>query len=157
MPVILHDTLSREKRPLLLKPGREVFGMYCCGPTVYGPAHIGNFRTFAVQDVLRRTLEVSGLKVKHVRNITDVDDKTIRGAQAAGQTLTDFTKGWTDKFHADCKALGLLPPHVEPSAVEHGLPLLVVKHVLLAVALHEHLAVQVAEPLLLAEVVAQGF
>ncbi len=119
MPVILHDTLSREKRPLLLKPGREVFGMYCCGPTVYGPAHIGNFRTFTLQDVLRRTLEVAGLKVKHVRNITDVDDKTIRGAQAAGQTLGAFTQGWTDKFHADCRALGLLVPHVEPSAIEH--------------------------------------
>ena len=119
MPVFLHDTMSREKRPLLPKPGRETYGMYCCGPTVYGPAHIGNFRTFTVQDVLRRTLEVAGLKVKHVRNITDVDDKTIRGAQAAGQTLGDFTKKWTDKFHADCKALGLLPPHVEPSAVEH--------------------------------------
>ena len=119
MPVFLHDTMSREKRPLLPKPGRDVYGMYCCGPTVYGPAHIGNFRTFTVQDVLRRTLEVGGLKVKHVRNITDVDDKTIRGAQAAGQTLGDFTKKWTDKFHADCQALGLLTPHVEPSAVVH--------------------------------------
>ena len=57
MPVFLHDTMSREKRPLLPKPGRDVYGMYCCGPTVYGPAHIGNFRTFTVQDVLRRTLE----------------------------------------------------------------------------------------------------
>ena len=119
MPVFLHDTMSREKRPLLTKPGHSIFGMYCCGPTVYGPAHIGNFRTFTVQDVLRRTLEVGGLKVKHVRNITDVDDKTIRGAQAAGQTLGDFTKKWTDKFHADCTALGLLAPHVEPSAVVH--------------------------------------
>ncbi|MEY3911095.1 MAG: hypothetical protein RLY37_563, partial [Verrucomicrobiota bacterium] len=119
MPVFLHDTMSREKRPLLPRPGRDVYGMYCCGPTVYGPAHIGNFRTFTVQDVLRRTLEVAGLKVKHVRNITDVDDKTIRGAQAVGQTLNAFTKTWTDKFHADCKALGLLTPHVEPSAVEH--------------------------------------
>lgn len=119
MTVFLHDTLSREKRPLLLKPGKASFGMYCCGPTVYGPAHIGNFRTFAVQDVLRRTLEVAGLTVKHVRNLTDVDDKTIRGAQAAGQTLAAFTRGWTEKFHADCRALGLLPPHVEPSAVEH--------------------------------------
>ena len=82
MPVFLHDTMSREKRPLLPKPGRDVYGMYCCGPTVYGPAHIGNFRTFTVQDVLRRTLEVAGLKVKHVRNITDVDDKTIRKLSA---------------------------------------------------------------------------
>jgi len=69
MAVFLHDTMSREKRPLLMKPGHETFGMYCCGPTVYGPAHIGNFRTFAVQDVLRRTLEIAGLQVKHVRNI----------------------------------------------------------------------------------------
>ena len=61
MPVFLHDTMSREKRPLLPKPGRDIYGMYCCGPTVYGPAHIGNFRTFTVQDVLRRTLEVTGL------------------------------------------------------------------------------------------------
>ena len=119
MPIVLHDTLSREMRPLSLKAGKSTFGMYCCGPTVYGPAHIGNFRTFTLQDVLRRTLEVDGLKVKHVRNITDVDDKTIRGAQAAGQTLTDFTKKWTEKFHADCKALGLLTPQVEPSAVAH--------------------------------------
>ncbi len=119
MPVFLHDTMSREVRPLLLKPGRSAFGMYCCGPTVYGPAHIGNFRTFLLQDVLRRALEVDGLKVKHVRNLTDVDDKTIRGAMAARTTLAAFTKGWTDKFHADCAALGLLVPHVEPSAVEH--------------------------------------
>ena len=60
-----------------------------------------------------------GFDVERVMNLTDVDDKTIRGAQAAGQTLAAFTKGWTDKFHADCKELGLLPPHVEPSAVEH--------------------------------------
>jgi len=119
MPVLLHDTMSRETRPLLPRAGKSSFGMYCCGPTVYGPAHIGNFRTFILQDVLRRTLEVDGLKVKHVRNITDVDDKTIRGAQAAQKTLSEFTKTWTDKFHADCEALGLLTPHVEPSAVAH--------------------------------------
>ena len=119
MPVFLHDTMSREKRPLLLKPGRSAFGMYCCGPTVYGPAHIGNFRTFILQDVLRRTLEVGGIPVKHVRNITDVDDKTIRGALKSGRSLREFTQGWTDKFHRDCAALNLLPPHVEPSAVEH--------------------------------------
>ena len=119
MPVQLHDTMSREMRPLLPKAGKTTFGMYCCGPTVYGPAHIGNFRTFILQDVLRRTLEVDGLKVKHVRNITDVDDKTIRGAQAAKISLSEFTKKWTEKFHTDCDALGLLKPHVEPSAVAH--------------------------------------
>ena len=119
MPVLLHDTMSREMRPLLPRRPDGVYGMYCCGPTVYGPAHIGNFRTFTIQDTLRRTLEVSGIHVRHVRNITDVDDKTIRGAQAAGKSLAEFTKGWTDKFHVDCQALDLLPPQVEPSAVAH--------------------------------------
>ena len=64
------NTLSRQKEELKPADGK-IFGMYCCGPTVYGPAHIGNFRTFIIQDVLRRTLEVAGIKVKHVRNITD--------------------------------------------------------------------------------------
>lgn len=93
--------------------------MYCCGPTVYGPAHIGNFRTFLAQDVLRRVLECSGMKVRHVRNITDVDDKTIRESRRLGVSLADFTKKWTDKFHADCENLNMLPPSVEPRATEH--------------------------------------
>ena len=99
-------------------PGKE-FGMYCCGPTVYGPAHIGNFRTFLLQDVLRRTLEEDGLRVRHVRNITDVDDKTIRRSQEEGKTLAEFTAVWTKKFHDDCAALNMLPPHAEPAAVAH--------------------------------------
>lgn len=114
----LYDTLSRETRELAPIDG-DTFGFYCCGPTVYGPAHIGNFRTFVVQDVFRRVLELGGMKTKHVRNLTDVDDKTIRDSQAAGKTLTEFTGFWTEKFHADCEALNCLPPHIEPSAVEH--------------------------------------
>ena len=114
----LFDTLSRNVRQL--EPSdREVFRFYCCGPTVYGPAHIGNFRTFVLQDVLRRTLEAAGIPTFHVRNITDLDDKTIRDSQAAGQSLPDFTAFWTARFHADCQRLGLLPPHVEPGAVDH--------------------------------------
>ena len=112
------NTLSRQKEELKPADGK-IFGMYCCGPTVYGPAHIGNFRTFIIQDVLRRTLEVAGIKVKHVRNITDVDDKTIRESQKIGMSLKDFTKKWEDKFHEDCKKLNLLPPTVEPRATEH--------------------------------------
>jgi len=119
MPVLLHDTMSRELRPLLPRRPDGVYGMYCCGPTVYGPAHIGNFRTFVLQDTLRRVLEADGIRVRHVRNITDVDDKTIRGAREAGKSLADFTRGWTEKFHRDCAALNLLPPHVEPGAVAH--------------------------------------
>ena len=114
----LYDTLTRSERTLAPIDG-STFRFYCCGPTVYGPAHIGNFRTFVLQDVFRRTLETGGTRTFHVRNITDVDDKTIRDSQKAGQSLADFTSGWTEKFHADCEALGCQPPHVEPGAIEH--------------------------------------
>lgn len=118
MPLLLHDTLTRTPRPLTPLDGKTL-RFYCCGPTVYGPAHIGNFRTFVAQDVFRRVLEFGGQPTLHVRNLTDVDDKTIRDSQKAGQSLTDFTRYWTEKFHADCTSLNLLPPHVEPSAVAH--------------------------------------
>ena len=72
-----------------------------------------------MQDVMRRALETGGMATLHVRNITDVDDKTIRDSQAGGEKLGDFTARWTDRFHADCEKLNLLPPHIEPSAVEH--------------------------------------
>lgn len=114
----LFDTLTREV--VLLKPvDGKVFRFYCCGPTVYGPAHIGNFRTFVIQDVMRRVLELGGMKTKHVRNITDVDDKTIRDSVGVGMKLADFTAQWRERFHADCEALNCLKPHIEPSAVEH--------------------------------------
>jgi len=114
----IYDTLSRENQVVEPADGK-CLGFYCCGPTVYAAAHIGNFRTFVVQDVFRRVAELSGVKVKHVRNITNVDDKTIRVSMEQGLELDTFTKGWTEKFHADCVALNLLPPHVEPGAVEH--------------------------------------
>jgi cysteinyl-tRNA synthetase len=118
MPLKLQDTLTRNEREVTPLDGKTL-RFYCCGPTVYGPAHIGNFRTFVAQDVMRRVVEASGTPTLHVRNITDVDDKTIRDSQKAGQSLRDFTRGWTQKFHADCTALNLLTPHVEPSAVAH--------------------------------------
>ncbi len=114
----LFDTMSRTVRDLAPRDG-ATYRFYCCGPTVYGPAHIGNFRTFTLQDVFRRTLELSGLATFHVRNLTDVDDKTIRDSRAAGSTLGDFTDHWRDRFHADCDKLNLLRPHLEPSAVAH--------------------------------------
>lgn len=114
----LYDTLSRSLREVTPRDGRT-YRFYCCGPTVYGPAHIGNFRTFVLQDVFRRTIELDGLPTRHVRNLTDVDDKTIRDSQAAGQTLTEFTHYWTDRFHRDCAQLNLLTPHEEPGAVDH--------------------------------------
>lgn len=114
----LFDSLTRQIRSLPDTEGRDLT-FYCCGPTVYGPAHIGNFRTFLLQDVFRRVLEAAGIKVRHVRNITDVDDKTIRQSRAEGRTLADFTSLWSRRFHDDCRALNILPPHVEPGAVAH--------------------------------------
>jgi cysteinyl-tRNA synthetase len=110
--------MTREARELQPVDG-ETFRFYCCGPTVYGPAHIGNFRSFVMNDVLRRVLEIGGMKTYHVRNITDVDDKTIRDSEAAGETLADFTGRWLIQFHEDCEKLNCLPPHLEPSAVAH--------------------------------------
>ena len=121
MPITLHDSLSRTSRELRPSQPDGVYRFYNCGPTVYAPAHIGNFRTFVVNDLLRRLLELEfgKDKVKHVRNLTDVDDKTIRRAREEGRPLAEVTKQWTDKFHADCAALNCLPPHVEPTATGH--------------------------------------
>src|SRR3954464_14232652 len=120
MPIRLFDSLSRGLRELKPAQPDGVYRFYNCGPTVYAPAHIGNFRSFVVNDVIRRLLdrEFPG-KVKHVRNLTDVDDKTIKRAQDEKRPLADVTKQWTEKFHADCAALNCLPPHVEPTATGH--------------------------------------
>jgi cysteinyl-tRNA synthetase len=120
VPIRLHDSLTRELRALA--PSADgVFRFYNCGPTVYGPAHIGNFRTFLVNDVIRRLaeLEFGATNVRHVRNLTDVDDKTIQRARAEGRPLAEVTRQWTEKFHADCIALNCLPPHEEPRATGH--------------------------------------
>ncbi len=118
MSLRLYDTLERRLHELSPMDG-DTFRFYCCGPTVYGPAHIGNFRTFVLQDLFRRVMELGGVMTKHVRNITDVDDKTIRDSLKAGKSLREFTDGWKAQFHADCTALNCLPPHVEPGAVDH--------------------------------------
>jgi cysteinyl-tRNA synthetase len=120
MPIQLFDSLERKLKPLAPSHPDGVYRFYNCGPTVYAPAHIGNFRTFVVNDVLRRLLELEFPgRVKHVRNLTDVDDKTIKRARDEGRPLAEVTKQWTDKFHADCDALNCLRPHVEPTATGH--------------------------------------
>ena len=121
MPVTLYDSLTRSLKPLKPSQPDGVFRFYNCGPTVYAPAHIGNFRTFVVNDLIRRLLELEfgADKVKHVRNITDVDDKTIRRSREEGRPLAAVTQQWADKFHADCDALNCLRPHVEPAATCH--------------------------------------
>jgi len=118
MVLNLYDTMTREVQEVF-PMDKDSVRFYACGPTVYGPAHIGNFRTFVMQDVFRRVLETSGQKTFHVRNLTDVDDKTIRESQEQGMKLADFTDKWTARFQKDCQFLNLLFPHGEPSAVEH--------------------------------------
>ncbi|MDR2677344.1 MAG: cysteine--tRNA ligase [Puniceicoccales bacterium] len=117
MHIRLYDTLSR--RVKTLEPYGERFGFYCCGPTAYSFAHIGNFRTFLAADLLYRVLALAGYNPFYVRNVTDVDDKTIAGAQREGVSLYAFTSHWEDIFHSDCVALNLLPPDCEPHAVGH--------------------------------------
>ena len=118
MSMRLYDTLTRTVQPLYAADGKHL-RFYACGPTVYGPAHIGNFRTFSLVDVFRRTTEVAGLHPFYVRNITDVDDKTIKGSAKDGVPLAQFTEKWTEKFHADCRSLNLITPDVEPRATTH--------------------------------------
>ncbi len=93
--------------------------MYVCGPTVHGPAHIGNFLTFVRFDLIYRLARTVGLNPYYVRNITDVDDKTIAKAGESGQSLTAFTAHWTRRFHEDCATLNLLAPDREPRATDH--------------------------------------
>ena len=93
--------------------------MYACGPTVYDFGHIGNFRTFIHVDVLRRTLKLLGMPIRHVMNITDVDDKIIRGAAAAHQPLSAFTHKFEAAFLEDMEALSVERPEVLPRATEH--------------------------------------
>ena len=81
--------------------------MYTCGPTVYDFAHIGNFRAYICADILKRYLKYNGLKVKHVMNITDVDDKTIRDSQKENISLKNFTEKYTKAFFEDLRALNI--------------------------------------------------
>ncbi len=116
--VTFHNTLTRKNEPIEPRNG-NVVGLYCCGPTVYAQAHIGNFRTFLLQDVMRRAIQVAGYKVIHVRNLTDVDDKTIKRAIEEDKPLTEVTEHWTEVFHKDCERFNMLPPQIEPKATEH--------------------------------------
>jgi len=94
-------------------------GLYTCGPTVYDYAHIGNWRTYLFEDILRRHLEYRGFEVMHVMNLTDVDDKTIRGANSRGISLNEYTAPFIEGFFEDRDALNVLPAHVYPRATEH--------------------------------------
>lgn len=118
MKLTLFNTLTGSVEPLAPSDGATL-RMYACGPTVYDYGHIGNFRTFIHVDVLRRSLKLAGIEVRHVMNITDVDDKIIRGAMAANQSLSGFTHKFETAFLEDMEALGLERPEVLPRATEH--------------------------------------
>jgi cysteinyl-tRNA synthetase len=115
--VRLHDTLSGETRPF--EPLGDVVGIYSCGPTVYGPAHIGNFRSFLFADLLVRHLRWRGYAVRWVMNITDIDDKIIKGAAAAEVAIGELAERWLERFLADADTLGMTRPDVLPRATEH--------------------------------------
>ncbi|HLD84931.1 MAG TPA: cysteine--tRNA ligase, partial [archaeon] len=112
----LFNTMTRKKE--LFKAAEEV-GIYFCGPTVYDYAHIGNFRSYIFSDLLRRYLEYKNYKVKLVMNITDVDDKTIKGAQKEKMTLREFTAKYENAFFEDVKTLRIKPADFYPRATEH--------------------------------------
>src|ERR1039457_6346339 len=120
MALKLFNTLTRSVQEFApLDPAGKKVGLYCCGPTVYDFAHIGNWRTFVFADLVRRTLEFSGYEVQHVMNITDVEDKIIKGVREHKTTLREFTGKFETAFRDDLKALNCQSPHATPRATEH--------------------------------------
>jgi len=114
----LYNTLTRRVDPFAPADGHTV-RMYACGPTVYNPAHLGNFRTFLFEDLMRRTFALYGWDVLQVMNLTDVDDKIIRKAAATGETITQVTEPFTELFHTDRRYLRIQDAEVYPKATEH--------------------------------------
>ena len=114
----LHNTLSGQTEPFVPLVKSEV-RCYTCGPTVYDFAHIGNFRTFVFQDVLRRFLKSRGFRVIQVMNLTDVDDRIIQKAAAVGASIREYTDKYIQAFLDDRRALNLEPPEILARATEH--------------------------------------
>src|SRR5437867_5388005 len=114
----LYNTLTRSEETFAPSSGNAV-RMYTCGPTVYARGHIGNFRTFVCIDVLRRTLKyLLGYDLHHVMNFTDIDDRTIAGAQQAGMDLRAYTEQYIEAFREDARALGLEQVEENPRATD---------------------------------------
>lgn len=129
MALQFYNTASRKKELFTLPEDVPAVRMYCCGPTVYHFAHIGNLRTYIFEDFLVRTLKYYGFKVNHIVNITDVghltsdaddgDDKMEKGAAREGKSVWDIAKFYTDAFMADCKRLNIQEPTRWTRATEH--------------------------------------
>ena len=119
MPLRFFNTYSRKREEFAPRdPGSPKIDIYTCGPTVYSRAHIGNFRAYIFEDLLQRHLEARGFKVHRVMNITDVDDKTIRGAHEAGVPLTKFTQQFKDAFFKDADMLRIKRADEYPAATD---------------------------------------
>src|SRR5438093_2401496 len=118
MALRFYNTLTRQEEEFVPINTGEV-RMYTSGPTVYDYAHIGNFRAYLWEDLLRRYLKSRGLRLIQVMNITDVDDKTIRGATAAGVSLDEFTERYIQAFFEDLDALGVERAEHYPRATWH--------------------------------------
>ena len=131
MPLRLYNTMTRQVEEFTpLTPGRV--SLYTCGPTIWNYAHIGNFRTFLFEYLLRRWLEASGLTVFHIMNLTDVDDRTIQAAAKAGVTLREHVEPYAVAFFADRDYLRILPAHAYPRATQFIAPMISLVESLLA-------------------------
>jgi cysteinyl-tRNA synthetase len=118
MSLKFFNTLTRQKEEFVsIEPGK--IRMYTCGPTVYDFAHIGNFRAYVFADLLKRYLKYKGYEVKQVMNLTDIDDKTIKGSQEEKISLKEYTKRYKDAFFEDVKALNIEPADIYPEATAH--------------------------------------
>ncbi len=119
MSLQVHNTFTRTLETIVPRDGEgQRLSLYTCGPTVYAHAHIGNFRAYVFEDLLQRHLRERGFAVRRVMNLTDVDDKTIRGAHAAGIPLGDYTRPFKEAFFEDAKSLRLLPAEAYPEATD---------------------------------------
>ena len=118
MKIKFYNTINRKKEDFISLEDKKV-KLYTCGPTVYDYAHIGNFRAYIFEDLLRRTLEYFDYKVLHVMNITDIDDKTIKKSIIEKKTLKDFTDYYTSAFFEDVISLNILPAHHLLTLIQH--------------------------------------
>ncbi len=118
MSLMLHNTLTRKIEEFVPINADDV-RLYTCGPTVYNYAHIGNFRSYIAEDLLRRYLKFSGYSITQVMNFTDVDDKTIRGSRESGKDLKSFTDVYKEAFFEDLDALQIERSEYYPAATDH--------------------------------------
>ena len=118
MALKFYNTLTRQKEEFIPLVKGEV-KMYSCGPTVYSYPHIGNYKAYIFADTLKRVLLYSGFKVKHIMNITDIDDKTIRDSQKEKKSLKEFTEFYTKEFYKDSKSLHILKPDKFTKATDY--------------------------------------